>query len=230
MECVEDFWHSNYIMKDCPVFPIFSTYVDCHDKESRLAAVDTSVGISCAETVAGLGSSFPSSEKFPSCKSHASHRGDYLLNLYPGGTINQTAWWVANWLEWLKPHINLICTQYIDSLWPHRSLSRSFILRWNAKKIIPASFLSKSRRMLVGWFSIIILSQALQFRNPFSWKIAQGTGPRVGSHSRDIRKPVQRWDHITLLPPGPWMWGAVAGLGIYLYDRLPSRCTCFGHK
>lgn len=49
LECVENVWHGNYIMKDCPVFPVFSTYVDCPDKEPHLAAVDTSVGIGCAE-------------------------------------------------------------------------------------------------------------------------------------------------------------------------------------
>lgn len=25
LECAEDFWHGNYTMKDCPVFPLFST-------------------------------------------------------------------------------------------------------------------------------------------------------------------------------------------------------------
>lgn len=49
LECVEDFWHGNYVMKDCPVFPVFSTYVDCHDKEPHFAGFDTSMGISCAE-------------------------------------------------------------------------------------------------------------------------------------------------------------------------------------
>lgn len=49
LECVEDFWHSNYSVKSSPVFPIFSTYVDCHEKELHLAAIDTPVGISCAE-------------------------------------------------------------------------------------------------------------------------------------------------------------------------------------
>lgn len=49
LECVDDFCHGNYVMKDCPVFSVFSTYVDCHDKEPHRAAIDASVGISCAE-------------------------------------------------------------------------------------------------------------------------------------------------------------------------------------
>lgn len=57
-ECVEDFWHGNYIMKDCPVFPVFSTYVACHDKEPCLAAVDTLVEISCAELLQDWGQVF----------------------------------------------------------------------------------------------------------------------------------------------------------------------------
>lgn len=46
LECVDDFWHGNYVMKDCPLFPVFSTYMDCHDKEPHGAAIDTSAGIS----------------------------------------------------------------------------------------------------------------------------------------------------------------------------------------
>lgn len=59
LEYVEDFWHINYSLKDGAVFSIFSTYVDCHEKEFHLAAVDTPVGISCAELLQDLGSSFP---------------------------------------------------------------------------------------------------------------------------------------------------------------------------